>query len=172
MKPASFAVGLALGACSLALSGRLAAETVSFPKDNPVFTIEVPADHKASFNEHGVLMIGADEFRLTDLKQASVASEEEAKKWIRMFVTAFADGRLAAAATPKVEVKKEEIAPGLSGYVSRGMFATQSSGGFYSFTAGVFQTPGGRSFYVDSFSASSGGSDLWPLTASIKLIKK
>jgi hypothetical protein len=164
---------VALIACSFVGTRGLEAETISYPKDNPAFTLEVPKGEHASFNDAGHLSIGAG-FRLFELKKQG-ADEKEIQKTMHLFVLALMNSRLRPAEDPKVEPKKVEIAPGLSGYVAEGWVKSQpsfdSSGGAYFFSAAMSQVKDGRFFFADSYEVL-GGPDLMTVLSSIKLINK
>ena len=172
MKPISFALTVVIIACSFVATRGLEAETISYRKDNPAFTLEVPKGEHASFDDNGNLSIGG--VRLFEVKKQG-ADEKAMQKTMHLFVMALMNSRLRPAEDPKVAPKKMEIAPGLSGYVAEGWVKSQpsfdSAGGAYSFSAAMFQVKDGRFFFADSYEVL-GGPDVMTILSSIKLINK
>ena len=155
------------------ITGSLRAETLSFPKDNPAFTVEVPpGEHGSVSDERGVTIGGV---RIFEVNVKPDANEQTIKKTMLMWVNATMSSRLRPAETPKVEPTKEQLAPGVPGYLAYGSVKGQpsfdSSGGSYWFTAVMFQAKDGRFFYADGYDAL-GGPDLLEVTKSLKPITK
>lgn len=173
MKPISSVVRLAIIVCSLAISGRLAADTISFPKENPAFTV---ASKKASIEANGNLDI--DGVRIFELKREHGMDEEKIRQTIELWVSATMSARLRPAERPTIKPTKMKVAGGLTGYVTEGAVKSQPSfdhpsggGAPYTFSAAVFQTSDGRYFYADSYEALGGG-DLLSALDSLKPITK
>jgi hypothetical protein len=161
---------------SLAVVAPLRAETVSFPKKDPVFTFEIPKDWKASFTKDNALMLFAHPqsgmLIVQEMPADAVHDKESAEKYLL------------------ADLKKESMSVGINDLecsseaypASKGVaqLSANCSGKKYAgdikvaaenFSAG-FIVDGKRFFLMKAFGNSAGSAEtMLPVLASIKAIK-
>ena len=151
--------------------GPLRAETVGFPKDHPVFTIEVPKDWKVMFDSNTSLSINGISGRGFITEMSSVHDKDSARKFLEGFIKHICQGKGATDVeqTPVFERPLTKNIAGLEISCSGNVFAGLEKASIeYSETA--FSLDGKRFFSISGF-GFSGSRDQRRIEESIKAAK-
>lgn len=163
---------LAILLVSNVVIGPLRAESVGFPKDHPVFTIEVPKDWKAMFDSNtslSIKCISERGFIITEM--SSVHDKDSARKFLEGFIKYICQGKGATDVeqTPVLERPLTKNIAGLEISCSGNVFAGLEKASIeYSMTA--FSLDGKRFFSISGF-GFSGSVDQRRIEESIKAAK-
>jgi len=162
---------------SLATVAPLRAETVSFPKEDPVFTFELPKDWKATLTKHNTLLLVAQAeskiFIVQEMPADAVHDKESAEKYL------VADLNKDSASLGISDLKCWSDAYPASGgvaYLTANCTGKQYAGvdkvSAENFCAG-FSADGKRFFQMKAFGNSPPGSftTMEPILGSIKAFK-
>jgi hypothetical protein len=151
----------------------LRAETVSFPKTNPVFTFELPEDRKASFTKDNALVLFAPESRMfivQEIPSDAANDKESAEKYLLADLKKDSGGMMDLKCSSGVYPASKGVVQ-LTANCTGKQYAGIDKVAAENFGAG-FTADGKRFFQMKAFDNSPGSeATMLPVLASIKAIK-
>jgi hypothetical protein len=159
---------------SLATVAPLRAETVSFPEKDPVFTLELPKDWKASFTKHNALMLFAHPesamLIVQEMPADAVHDTESAEKYLLADLKKDSGLMSDLECSSNADPASKGVAL-LTANCKGKQYAGDVKVDAENFCAG-FTADGKRFFQMKAFGNSPGSeATMFPVLASIKAIK-
>jgi hypothetical protein len=159
---------------SLATVAPLRLETVSFPKEDPVFTFELPKDWKARFTKHNAVMLFAHSesrmFIVQEMPAHAVHDKESAEKYLLADLKKDSGGMSDLECSSSTDPASKGVVL-LTANCKGKQYAGDVKVDAENFCAG-FSADGKRFFQMKAFGNSPGSfTTMEPILGSIKAIK-